>query len=103
MSDVAKSKIVLIVKGLKSKLPKGEMDRRYKERMPRFRELEGLLQKFYSYDEATGEWAGIYLWESQAALDVYLASDLRSSIPSAYELVGKPQVERFSIIDVLRT
>jgi len=79
------------------------MDRRYKERMPQFRELPGLVQKYYSYDEATGEWAGIYLWDSEESLAAYLESDLRKSIPSAYELTGPPQIERYPLVDVLRT
>jgi len=55
------------------------MDRRYKERMPQFRELPGLVQKYYSYDEATGEWAGIYLWDSEESLAAYLESADRTA------------------------
>jgi len=94
--------IMLIVRGLKSNLPYDELERRYKERMPEFRDVPGLLQKYYSADESTGEWAGIYLWDSEESLQAYLESDLRKTIASAYELIQPPQVERFSIIDVLR-
>jgi heme-degrading monooxygenase HmoA len=99
----AQPTIMLIVRGLKSALSREEMDRRYKERMPEFRELTGLVQKYYSYDEATGEWAGIYLWDSEESLAAYLESDLRKTIPSAYELTGPPQIERYPLVDVLRT
>jgi heme-degrading monooxygenase HmoA len=95
--------IMLIVRGLKSKLTEEELDRRYKERMPRFRAFPGLVQKYYTVDETTGEWAGVYLWDSEESLAAYLESDLRKSIPAAYELVGPPQIERFAVIDVLRT
>ncbi|MCA9524087.1 MAG: hypothetical protein KC609_24135 [Myxococcales bacterium] len=61
------------------------------------------MQKFDSYDEKTGEYAGLYLSNSQGSLDRYLASDLRSSIPSAYELGTKPEIEIFPIVDVLRS
>jgi heme-degrading monooxygenase HmoA len=94
--------VMLIVRGLKSKLSYDELERRYKERMPRFREVPGLLQKYYSYDSSTEEWAGIYLWESEEAAAAYLESDLRKTIPSAYELTGPPRVERYPIVDVLR-
>ena len=93
--------IMLIVGGLKSNLPREEMERRYKERLPQFREVPGLIQKYYSYDEATSEWAGIYLWASEEALADFLASDLRKSIPAAYELTGPPRIERFAIVDRL--
>lgn len=99
----ARPAIMLIVRGLKSALSREEMDRRYKERMPQFRALPGLVQKYYSYDETTGEWAGIYLWDSEDSLAAYLESDLRKTIPSAYELTGPPQIERYPIVDVLRT
>jgi heme-degrading monooxygenase HmoA len=95
--------IMLIVRGLKSDLPYEELERRYKERMPQFREGPGLVQKYYSVDESTGEWAGIYLWDSEESLAAYLESDLRRTIPSAYELTEPPRVERFPIVDVLRT
>ena len=98
----AQPKIMLMVRGLKSKLSREEFERRYKERLPQFRNFPGLLQKYYSYDESTGEWAGIYLWDSEESLSKYLESDLRKSIPTAYELTGPPCIERYSIVDVLR-
>jgi heme-degrading monooxygenase HmoA len=100
--SASQPKIILIVGGLKSKLSKEELDRRYKERMPQFRDVPGLVQKYYSYDEATQEWAGIYLWESEAALAAYLESDLKNSISEAYELTAPPKILRLPVIDVLR-
>lgn len=93
--------VMLIVRGLKSELSREELERRYKERLPQFRNVTGLIQKYYSYDESTGEWAGIYLWDSEESLARYLESDLRKSIPAAYELTEPPRVERFPIVDVL--
>ena len=98
----ARPTVMLIVRGLKSKLSHDELERRLKERMPQFREVPGLLQKYYSHDPSTEEWAGIYLWESEEAVAAYLESDLRKTISSAYELTEPPRVERFPIVDVLR-
>jgi heme-degrading monooxygenase HmoA len=95
-------RIMLIVGGLKSNLSNEELERRYRERMPQFRDVPGLVQKYYSYDQATQEWAGIYLWESEEALAAFLESDLRRSIPEAYELTEPPVIQRFPVIDVLR-
>jgi len=94
--------IMLVVRGLKSKLPYDELERRFKERMPRFREIGGLVQKYYCYDESTGEFAGFYLWDSEESLNRYLDSDLRKTIAAAYELIEPPRVERFAIVDILR-
>jgi len=98
----ARPTIMLIVRGLKTKLSREEFERRYKERLPRFREVAGLVQKYYAYDEATGDWAGIYLWDSEESLARYLDSDLRKTIPTAYELTEPPRLERFRIVDALR-
>jgi len=98
----AQPTIMLIVRGLKSALSREEMHRRYKQRLPQFRSVEGLIQKYYSYDESTGEWAGIYLWDSEESLSKYLDSDLRKTISTAYELTEPPRIERFPIVDVLR-
>ena len=94
--------IMLIVRGLKSELSREEFERRYRERLPRFRDVPGLIQKYYSYDESTEEWAGIYLWDSEESLAAYLESDLRKTIPTAYELTEPPRMERFRIVEVLR-
>jgi heme-degrading monooxygenase HmoA len=94
---------MLLVRGLKSRLPRDEFERRYRDRMPRFRELDGLIQKYYAYDETTESWAGIYLWDSEESLAAYTDSDLRKSIAEAYELTAPPRIERFPIMDVLRS
>jgi hypothetical protein len=101
MSNLQPS-IMLIVAGLKSKLSYDELERRYKERLPRFRDVPGLVQKYYSYDESKGEWAGIYLFDSEESLAAYLESDLRKTIAQAYELTEPPRIERFPIVDTLR-
>ena len=98
-----KPTLMLIVRGLKSRLPYEELERRYRVRMPQFREIPGLVQKYYSHDPETGELAGIYLWDSRESLAAYLESDLRKTIPSAYELIEPPQIEVYPIVDVLRT
>jgi len=93
---------VLAIVRFKSKLPTDELVRRYKERMPAFRELPGLIQKYYVHDPATGEWGGFYMWDSQASLEAYMASDLRKSIPDVYQIDGAPRVETIPVVDVLR-
>lgn len=93
---------VLFIVRFKSALAPDELERRYKERMPEFRQLPGLLQKYYIHDKASDEWGGVYLWDSQASLENYLASDLRKSISETYEIVGTPRVEASSVLDVLR-
>lgn len=101
MAGDGRPAVMLFVR-FKSELPVDELERRYKQRLPDFQALPGLLQKYYLHDKKSGEWAGLYLWDSQAALEKYLESDLRKSIPGVYEIVGAPKVEAADVIDVLR-
>lgn len=97
----AQPQIMFFVR-FKSSLPAEEVERRYKERLPQFREVPGLLQKYYVYDPATGEWGGCHIFDSQSSLDAYLASDLRKTIAETYQIAGEPRVETITIADVLR-
>lgn len=70
---------------IKSELAFEELERRMEERRLRFLEVPGLVQKFYGRDKATGAVCGIYLFETQAALDAFRETELAKTIPTAYE------------------
>lgn len=53
-------------------------------RADEFRGLSGLQQKYYLQEMGTGEYGGLYLWESSAALNEYRESALRASIAEAF-------------------
>jgi len=97
----ARPTVMLIVEGLRPALSREEPERRYEERMPLFRDVPGLLQKYHVYDESTETWAGIHLWGSEEALERYVDSDLPRSIATAYALIAPPQVRTLRIVDVL--
>jgi quinol monooxygenase YgiN len=86
----------------RSKLPFDEVMKIVEERAPEFRALAGLQQKYYLQDPATGEIAGLYLWESQEALAAYRESELRASIAEAYQAEGEPRVEVYRVVKTLR-
>jgi hypothetical protein len=50
----------------------------------------------------SGEYGGLYLWESKEALMNYRASDLRSSIAAAYKTDGEPSVQILEVFESLR-
>ncbi len=63
------------------------------ERAPEFRALPGLVQKHYVHDRETGEFGGLYLWDSEESMDEYRKSDLAATIAQAYKTQGVPRVE----------
>ena len=68
----------------KSALSDAEVQRIMEERAPQFRALPGLVQKFYGREEGTGEYTGIYVWDSEQSMRAYRASELARTIPEAY-------------------
>ncbi|HZD87493.1 MAG TPA: YdhR family protein [Gaiellaceae bacterium] len=68
-----------------SDLDPDELERRALERVPRFRQVHGLVQKIYGRDRETGGLCGIYFFESDEALAAYRETELARTIPSAYE------------------
>ncbi len=75
---------VLFVR-VRSDLETEELERRMLERRPRFREVPGLVQKVYGHDDATGDYCGIYFFESREALDAFRQTELAETIAGAYE------------------
>ena len=73
------------------------------QRLPQFRAVEGLIQKYYAREASTGDWCGVYLFESEAALVAYRQSPLAKSIPPTYELTGTPRIEMLEVLYPLRS
>lgn len=71
------------------------------ERMPRFREVPGLVQKVYLWDDEAEEISGLYLFEDADSLEAFLASDLRKTIADAYQVQGEPEARRWTVPDTL--
>lgn len=93
--------LVLLVR-VKSTLSFEEVVKIMEERAGDFRALAGLQQKYYLQDPISGEYAGLYFWESAEALAEYRDSELRASIAEAYRAEGKPRVEVYRVIKPLR-
>ena len=92
--------VILFVR-IKSDFTPEDLERRMAERRPRFREVPGLIQKFYGRDEATGAVCGIYFFEDQAALLAFRDTELALSIPEAYEAT-EIRREIYKVLSILR-
>jgi hypothetical protein len=92
--------VVLFVR-VGSELELDELERRVLDRRPSFVEVPGLIQKIYGRDPQSGDWCGIYFFESHEALDAFRETELAKSIPDAYEATNVRR-EVFEVMFPLR-
>jgi heme-degrading monooxygenase HmoA len=85
----------------KSRLTDEQVLRQYEARAPQYREMPGLVQKHYLRFTETGEYGAVYLWESEEALNAFEKTELRRTIPDAYEIVGASKIEKAEVVMVL--
>lgn len=94
--------IIQFVK-FKSTLSDADVQQVMKDRAPRFRALPGLVQKYYGHEKQTGEFTGIYLWDSEQSLREFQQTELARTIPVAYKADGSPRIEIFDVLFPLRS
>lgn len=63
-----------------------EVESLFRERSQKYREMDGLLQKFYLHDEESGRVGGIYVFDSGESADGFFESDIHSTLREAYKL-----------------
>ena len=95
------TKVVMRVR-FKSDLTLEQVTDIVEKRAPEFEALAGLQQKYYLQDMASGEYAGLYVWESLEALEEFRESELRATIAKAYQAHGEPNIEVYKVFKVLR-
>jgi hypothetical protein len=86
----------------KSDLTLDQVTEIIEKRAPEFEALAGLKQKYYLQDVVSGEYAGLYVWETAEALAEFRESELRATIAKAYQAQGEPHIEVYKILKVLR-
>lgn len=84
--------IVLTVK-FESDLSEQEVYQVAEERLPQFREVPGLVQKYYLKCAQPNWYSGVYIWDSLESMKNFRATELAASIPLAYQVKGQPQME----------
>jgi heme-degrading monooxygenase HmoA len=65
----------------------------FESRTARYRDVDGLRQKYYLRFPQTGEFGAVYVWDSQKALDRFHESELARSIPDVYRVDGEARGE----------
>ena len=67
-----------------------------------FKNIPGLVQKYYVTEESTGSVSGIYLFETKDDRKVFQASDLAKSIPIRYRVIPESlRAEEYDIAIIL--
>jgi hypothetical protein len=92
-----KAKAVLSVR-FKSSYNEKELRHRFENDLELFRNVPGLLDKYYIEEEGTGIIGGIYVFDSNRAKTAFWNSDLAVSIPGKYGVL--PDTLRIEQLDV---
>jgi hypothetical protein len=67
-----------------------------------FRNVPGLLQKYYIAEELTGALSGIYIFETKNARTAFWTSELAKNIPTRYGVIPDTlRVEQYDMAIVL--
>ncbi len=68
------------------------------EDLPAFRNVPGLVQKYYIAEPSTGAISGIYLFENENARAEFWNSELAKTIPTRYGVIPETlRVEEFGM------
>jgi hypothetical protein len=67
------------------------------ERTPRFREVPGLVQKYYGYEPSSGAFCGCLIFDSEESRQAFRESELARTIPAAYQ-AEEVRVEAYEIL-----
>jgi hypothetical protein len=81
----------------KSGLPTEEVLRKFEERADKYRGVRGLLQKYYVQDKSSGEFGGVYVFDSKENLESFKDSDLAKSISDTYKYLEPPTRMVFNV------
>lgn len=63
-----------------------------------FKNVPGLIQKYYIIEESSGALSGIYLFETKKDRVAFLASDVAKRIPATYGVIAETlRVEEYNM------
>lgn len=63
-----------------------------------YKNLPGLHSKAFVLNQETGEYGGLYVWESREALDTFINSE---TFASSKSLFGEPTIKTFDLITLI--
>ena len=84
-----------------SRLTYDEVMERFEGRSDRYREVPGLLQKYYVHYSETDAYGGVYIWESAEALQKWRDTNLAGTLAETYQVTEGPTSEVADVMLVL--
>jgi len=75
---------------------------RMESRLPLFREVDGLEQKYYCREPDTGAFCGVYLFASSEQASAYRASATIHGIPEALQVEDEIRIEQLDLLMALQ-
>ncbi len=91
----------LLVLLFKSRLSMEEMSKISEKRVQEYRKVNGLLQKFYVRDPASGQVGGVFVFDSKENLEAFKKSDLAKSTAEVYKSLESPSIRVLEVLKVL--
>ena len=79
-----------------------DLARTSNERYPKFKEVKGLVQKYYMSDANSNKVGGVYVFDTKENMDEFLKSDLSKSTSEAYKFVKPEERMFFNVSRTLR-
>jgi heme-degrading monooxygenase HmoA len=90
--------MILQIVRFQSALSDAKVEEMFRARSPRYRGVEGLVQKYYLRYPDTGEHGAVYVWESREAISAFRESDLGRSIANVYHIEGEKVVAEADVL-----
>lgn len=73
-----------------------------RQRAQKFREVDGLVQKYFVHDRENNRYGACFIFDSVQSRDAYFASDLSAGVGEAYAVKGDPEVTKAHLLFPLR-
>lgn len=84
-----------------SGLEHDEVAERFKARSDCYRQVPGLVQKYYVHYQDTNEYGGIYVWDSFESLEAWRQGNLAGTLSETYQVKGQASAEIADVMLVL--
>ena len=84
-----------------TKLTYDEVMERFEGRSDGYREVPGLLQKYYVHYSEADQYGGVYIWESAEALQRWRETNLAGTLAETYQVTDGPTSEVADVMLVL--